>query len=238
MFHYFPSRPLLKFAVLFSGLIMPAVGQESAEAPKERKAQPQLRFVCLSSLAEKHEVVLASKDEKGDWLELGTVGLRPSFITDWLPAMAGELHLALREEGNLKSICRFRYPKTARRALVVLIADPQKKVYLANVVDPKKMGFTKGSVLISNFSTQPGLVILGTKKLTVSSGQRQVAKPGLESNGMYRMMVAYLDAEKKPVPCYDRYIPGNPDSRDMLFLFPDPTLGLKVFSLPLFGEFE
>jgi hypothetical protein len=55
---------------------------------------------------------------------------------------------------------------------------------------------------------------------------------------MYRMLVAYPDADKKPVPCYDRYIPGNPDSRDLLFLFPDPTLGLKVFSLPMFGELE
>jgi len=205
MFHDLPSRPLLKFAVLFFGLLVPAVGQESEETPKERKAQPQLRFVCVSSLTETQELILASKDDKGEWLELGKVGLRPSFITDWLPAKAGELHLALREEGTLKSICRFQYPETARRALVVLIADPQRKIYMTNVVDPAKMGFAKGSVLIANFSSQPGLVLLGTSKLTIKSGQRQVAKPGLESNGMYRMMVAYLDADKTPVPCYDRF---------------------------------
>jgi hypothetical protein len=51
-------------------------------------------------------------------------------------------------------------------------------------------------------------------------------------------MVAYEDAAKKPVACYDRYIPGNPDSRDMLFLFPDQTPGFKVFSLPMFGELD
>ncbi len=238
MFHCFPSRPFLKFAVLFFGLLLPAMGQEPAATPKEQGAKPKLRFICVSSLADKQEVILASKDDKGNWLELGTVALRSSFITDWLPAKAGELHLALREENTLKSICQFKHPDAARRALVMLIADPQKKVYMANVVDPEKMELAKGSALIVNFSSRPAMVLLGANKLTVTSGQRQVAKPTLESNGMYRMMVAYLNADKKTVPCYDRYIPGNPDSRDMLFLFPDQTLGLKVFSLPMFGELE
>jgi hypothetical protein len=238
MSHCVPSWPFLKSAVLFLGLVLPAPGQQPAEMPNGRETRPQLRFVCVSSLAENHEVVIAAKDDKGNWLELGTVGLRPSFITDWLPAQTGELHLALREKETLKSICRFQYPETARRALVVLIADPQRKVYLPNVVDPEKMGFTKGSVLVVNFSSQPGMVLLGTHQLTINSGQREVAKPILENNGMYRMMVAYPDANKKPVPCYDRYIPGNPNSRDMLFLFPDQTLGFKVFSLPMFGELE
>ena len=238
MFHYFPTRPFLKFAVLFFGLLAPAMGQQPDASPKEKESKPQLRFICVSSLADKQEVVLASKDDKGNWAELGTVELRPSFITDWLPAKAGELHLALRQEGTLKSICHFQYPDAARRALVVLIADPQKKVYMADAIDPAKLAFAKGSILIVNFSSQTGMVFLGSKKLTVNSGQRAVEKPAVENNGMYRMLVAYADQDQKIVPCFDRYIPGNPDSRDMLFLFPDPTLGLKVFSLPMFGEIE
>ena len=182
MFHSLPSRPFLKLAVLFFGFIMPALGQEPAETPKEQKATPKIRLICVSSLADEQEVILASRDEKGKWLELGMVKLRSSFITDWLPAMAGELHLALREEGALKSIAKFNLA-SARRALVVLIANPPTKSYMASVIDPEKLAFAKGSVLVINFSSQPGMVLLGSKKLTVNSGQREVAQPALESNG-------------------------------------------------------
>ncbi len=238
MFPNYSTPPFLKFAVLFFGLLLPAAGQESVPAPKERDAKPLLRFICVSSLAADQQVVFAAKDDEGRLLELGAVELRPSLITPWLPAKAGELHLALREDGTLKSICRFQYPAAARRALVVLIADLKEKAYKADAIDPEKLEFAKGSVLIVNFSSQTGMVLLGSKKVTVNSGQRAVAAPALESNGMYRLMAAYLDPDKKTVPCYDRYIPGSPDSRDLLFLFPDATLGLKVFSLPLFGELE
>jgi hypothetical protein len=238
MIHSLPSRPLLKFAALFCGLLLPVMGQQPDANPKAREGKNQLRFVCVSSLQEQQEVVLASKDDEGKWIERGTVELRSSFITEWLPAAAGKLHLALREGETLKSIGEFNYPASARRAFVILIADPQKNIYRADVVDPESLKFEKGSVLIVNFSSQPGVVLLGSKKVSVNSGQRAVSKPALESNGMYRMMVAYLDPEKNVVPCYDRYTPGNPDSRKILFLFPDPTLGLKVFSLPMFGELE
>lgn len=238
MFHLFSSRTFLKLVVLFFGLSLPALGQQPAADPKEKEVKNRVRFICVSSLENEQQVVLASRNEKGEWQEFGAVKLRSSFVTDWLPAGAGELHLALREAEGLKSVCKFNYPASARRALVVLIADPQKKIYRADVIDPQKMEFGKGSVLIVNFSSQAGMVVLGSQKVSVGSGQRVVAKPGLESNGMYRMLVAYIDSEKKPVPCYDRYIPGNPDSRDMMFLFPDPTVGFKVFSIPMFGELE
>jgi len=237
MSHCITSRLFLTFAVLFFGLFLPVMGQQPAAAPKEEETKPQLRLICLGSLGDKQEVILATKNDKGNWLNLGKAELRSSFITDWLPAKTGELHLTLREGDTLKSICQFQYP-AARRALVVLIPDTQKNVYIANVIDPEKLAFAKGSVLVINFSSLPGMVLLGSKKVLLNPGQREVAKPALESNGMYRMMVAYPDPNKKPVPCYDRYIPGNPDSRDMVFLFPDPTLGLKVFSLPMFGEME
>ncbi len=220
-------------------LLPAAFGQELETAADSEKSKPKLRFICVSSLVEDQKVVLASRDEKGGWKELGELSIRPSFITDWVPVVAGELHLALREEGTLKSICHFSYPTGTRRGMAILAADPRNQEYRANVFDPEKIAFAKGSVLVVNLSPQTsGIVLLGSNKVTIQSGQQVVAKPALENNGMYRMMVAHLGADKKPVPCYDRYTSGNPDSRDILFLVPDPALGLRALSLPIFGELE
>jgi hypothetical protein len=237
MFRRIKSRYILILAVLFSGFTPPALSQQPAAPTPKPEAKSGLRFICVSSLAEEQQVVLASRNEDGEWLELGVVELRSSFVTNWLPTKPGELHLALREGGALKSICKFD-PGSARRALVVLIADPQEKSYKANVIDPEKLAFAKGSVLVINYSRLPGMVLLGSKKVSLNPGQREVAKPMPEANGMYRLMAAYVDPDKKIVPCYDRYVPANPESRDLLLLFPDPKLGLKVFSLPMFGEME
>jgi hypothetical protein len=230
------SFRLLKSAVLLLALLAPVMAQQAGTIPDEKKAKPQLRLICISSLKQDQEVRLATRDEKGEWLELGKAGLRSSFISDWLPASQGELHLVLPGSGEPVSICRFNLPADARRALVVLIADPAKKGYRAVVIDPEKMKFAKGSVLAINFSSQSGIVVLGSKKVLLESGGKSVIKPALEKNGMYRMLVAYEDADRKAVPCYDRYVQGNPDSRDLLFLIPDPSVGLKVFSLPVFGS--
>ncbi len=227
-----------QFAALFAAFLFPALGQAPDAKTEEKKKQPQIRFICVAALAEDQEVILATRDDQGKWQELNTLKIRSAYITDWLPAKSGELHLARREGDTLKSIAQFNNPADSRRSMVVLLPDEGKKIYNSFIVDPEKLAFVKGSVLAVNFSKQPGLLLLGTTKVTVSSGQRVVAKPALEANGMYRMLVGYQDAEKKPVTCYDRYVPGNPDSRDLLFLFPDITLGLKVLSLPIFGELE
>ena len=236
MLHHHQFRSLLNSAFLFLALLIPAMGQQDGAQPEEKKDQAKLRLICISSLEADQEVTLASRNEKGEWLELGKVGIRPSFISDWLPAKPGELHLTLPGNDGPKSICRFNYPADARRALIVLIADPQKKVYRAGVFDPAKLKFAKGSVLAINFSSRPGILVLGSKKVSLAAGGQSVIVPALEQNGMYRMLVAYEDADRKPVPCYDRYVQGNPDSRDLLFLIPEQSVGLKVFSLPIFGD--
>ena len=236
MLHHLPFRTLPWFAALFAAFLSPVMGKSPDADGK--KQQPQLRFICTSSLTEDQEVVLASQDDKGKWQELGTITLRASLITDWLPAQVGELHLAVREESTLKSICQFTCPTDSRRALVALIADPEKKVYNARLADPEKLEFAKGTVLIFNFSAHTGLVSLGPKEEKVEAGQQRVAKPALEENGMYRMLVSYLDAEGQTVSCYDRQTSGNANSRDMLFLLPDKTLGLRVLGLPIFGALE
>lgn len=238
MHHHFPSRSLLNSLFLSLAMLVPVMGQQDVPREEEKKDQFRLRLICISSLESDQEVTLASRNEAGEWLELGKAGLRSSFIGDWLPAKPGELHLALPENDGLKSICKFNYPADARRALVVLIADPSKKVYRAGVFDPDKLAFAKGSLLAINFSNRSGIVVLGSKKVLIESGGKTVIKPTLEKNGMYRMLVAYEDADRKPVPCYDRYVQGNPDSRDLLFLIPDQSVGLKVFTLPIFGDFN
>jgi hypothetical protein len=224
--------------VLMGTLLSPALGQSRDAGAKGKKNKPQLSFVCLSSLEPEQEVVLASRDAEGKWLEHGTIALRTSLITDWLPAATGDLHIALREAQTLRSIGQFQYPADARRALVVLNTNADKNAYEAMAIDPQKTGFVKGSVLILNLSAHSGSVMLGTKEEKVEAGQQLVINPTVEKNEMYRTMVSSLDASGKVVPCYDRYVSRNPHSRSMLFLLPDKTLALKVITLPLFGDFE
>ena len=238
MLRNFASITVLRAAFLLIGFSAMAAGQQAEPQQDGKKDQPKLRLICISALEQDQEVQLASRNVKGEWTLLGKTALRSSFISEWLPAMPGELHLTVPGSDGPQSICRFSHPSTARHTLVLLVADPAKKVYSAGVIEPAKMDFAKGSVLAVNFSKQPGLLVFGTKKIKLESGGKTVVRPALEKNGMYRMLVAYEDAEKKIVPCYDRYVQGNPDSRDLLFLIPDQKLGLNVFSLPIFGEFD
>ena len=195
-------------------------------------------MICVSSLEENQELVLASKDEEGNWREYGSVKLRSTFISDWLPAATGPLHLATRGAEGLVSKCTFKYPEGTRRAILVLLPDVAKQRYQGDVIDPTKLDFAKGSTLLVNYSSTPGIAALGTNRGNAKPGERVVMKPKPGADGMYRMLVAYQDPKGALVPCYDRYIPHNVDSRDFLLLFPDPVAGLKVFSLSEFGPFE
>lgn len=240
MIHRIPFRAIPWLAIFLVIFLVPAMAKSSSKRAKkdQQPPQPQLRLICASGLAENQQVVLASRDADGKWQELATVALRSSLVTDWLTAKAGELHLALREEGALKSICRFDYPADARRALVILVADQENKTYEAHVVDPASKGFVAGSMLICNFSPHTGVVSLGPKEEKVEAGKLLVAKPEPEGGMMYRMMVSYVDAGDKTVPCYDRQVSGNANGRDLLFLMPDKTLGMRIVSLPIFGALD
>ena len=232
------SRFFLTFAALFLAFPSPALGEKSGSKSDQKKSKTQLRLICATSLAEEQEVVLASSDEKGALVELGTATLKPSLVSESLPAKVGELHLALREEKTLKSIARFQYPADTTHALVVLNANVEKNAYDVTVIDPDKSGFTKGSVLIINFSPHGGLVSLGSTENKLEAGQQVLAKPTLDGDGMYPVVASYLDANANKVPCYDRLVSGNPNSRNMLFLLPDSTVGLRVLSLSIFGELK
>jgi hypothetical protein len=238
MSHWFPSRSFVTFAAFFAVLLTPAMAQSSASKAKKEKSKPQLRLICATALADDQDVILAARDKEGKWLELGSTSLRASFVTDWLPASTGELHLALRDEKELKSICQFQYPEDAKNALVMLISNEEKTKYEVKVIDPKKIEFVVGSTLVVNFSPHTGVVQLGSNELKIEPDQQAVAKPVVEENGMFQMQVSYLDADGKSQPRYDRYVSGKPDSRSVLFLIPDTQLSLRSLSLPLFGDLD
>ena len=65
-----------------------------------------------------------------------------------------------------------------------------------------------------------------------------MVSPKAGGDGMFRKLVAFKDRSGKQVICYDRYLPLNPDSRDLILLLPDATLGLRVVSFAEFGPFE
>ncbi len=91
---------------------------------------------------------------------------------------------------------------------------------------------------ILNLSSHTGTVLLGAAEHKIEAGQKIVTKPPLEDTGMFRLMVSHAKNEGENVTCYDRQVSGSPDSRKILFLLPDETLGMKVSSLPIIGELE
>jgi hypothetical protein len=230
MFHRISIQPFLMSATILLGCL---TGLQGAGQDKR-----QLRFVCVSSLPGQQEIVLASRNDKGRWKEYGEVGLRTSGITDWFPAATGELHLARRENNTLKSICSFQYPAGSKRAHVVLAADIETNSYKARVLDPEKIGFDKGSVLVVNSSGKNALVALGTNERKIEPGQHAVLKPGMEEDITYRQMVSYFDDKDKDVLSHDRHVPLNPDAREILFLMDDKNLVMKVVTLPIFGTLD
>jgi hypothetical protein len=236
MSHHNPYsfRPILWLSALFGAFLSPATGK----SPASGKDKPLMCIVCVSSLNESQEVILAARDAKDAWQELGKTSLRASMITDWLPARAGELHFAEQSGGTLKSIGHFTYPKNSSRGLVILVANPATKTYNAQFVDPKKAKFKKGSFLIYNFSAQPASVFLGPNEHKIEAGHHAVAKPTLEGNGMFRMQVTRPGKDNLSEACYDRYTPANQDSHSVICLLPDEKSGLRVVSLPLFSEIE
>lgn len=234
MHHHYPFRPIPWLAVLFAFFICPAMGK----SPIGGKDKHHIRIVCVSSLDETQEVILATHKDGKNFDQLAKLELKASTITEWLPVAAGELHLAVNNGTTVKSICRFAHPKDTSKGLVILVADPATKTYNAHFVDPKQAEFVKGTFLVFNFSTKPASVFLGPTEEKIEADQHVVLKTTLESNGMFRMQVARPGKDDRNEPCYDRYTAGNQDSREMLFLLPDEKSELRVISIPLFTDFE
>ena len=237
-----PSRifPLALCAIFLAALIPTAPAQQEQQAQGNNKEanKPRVRLICVATHSENQKVVLATKSEEGEWRELAETELKSPHISGWIPARPGRLLLAVREAEGLVEIGSFNYPAASKRAVVVVFPHTDKGKYRTEVFDPAKLGFVKGTTLAINYSGLQGAIVLGSQKATVKPGDSKVVKARPDANGMFRMLVAYANEKKETVVCYDRYIPVNEDSRYILFLLPDPTLGLRVFSLSEFGPFE
>jgi hypothetical protein len=203
-----------------------------------KATEPSVMLVCVSSLEDSHDTVLASRGDDGAWKEHAGQILRSSLVSAWLPAQAGELYIAVRQEGTLRSVGHFTLPEGAHRSLVVLIADKESKTYLIRTVDPVKEEFSKGTTLVFNFSAHTGLLSLGADEHKVEPNSQRVLKPVPDESGTYRMMASFIDVAGDSVLAFDRQVPDAPDARKMIFLIPDEAQAIRVTSLPLFGDLD
>jgi hypothetical protein len=251
-----PSHPVLTlesqyFRQVFSGLAIVAAmvspmiclaQPETAKpetAPLAKKGSVMVRMLCVQSLTGKEEeAVLATKAEDGTWMEHGAVTLRSPFITPWLPVPRGATHLVRKDGSETVSLGSFLIPENTKRSIVLLFPDTVKNLYRTQVIDPGNLGFQKGKALIANYGNIPAMVQMGKTSVTVNPGKQVVATIDADKEGMYRMMVAHLDKDQKIVPCYDRFVSSNPQTRKFILLFPDPKTGLRAMSLSEFGPFE
>ena len=230
------SYPKIRFPFpMLIGAAMALFGIPFAQA---EESKPMLRIVCATSLNEPHQILIASKNEEGEWKELAKAELKSPVVSDWLPAQAGELHLAEMKDGKMKSIGQFTYPVGVSRVLVALDANKKDGNYTVQIYDPKEEGHVKGSLMILNLSPHNASVTVGKDKLEVQAGTHLHAKPTPDENGGYRLMVSYSGADGAEQLCYDRLAMTSPNTRNLLFLLPEESVGLRVLTISEFGPFE
>ena len=199
-----------------------------------------VRIVCVQSLSgEKDEIItLAKKTEDGKWIEFGDLELRSPFITEWIRVPVGLNHLVRKKGEELASLGTFTISPAMKGAILILLPDQGKNAYRVQVIDPAKLKFRKGKALIVNYSSIPAMVNMGKETTTVAPGQQFVETITADKDGMHRLLVAHLDKDKKIVPCYDRFVSSNLNTRKFILLFPDPDSGLRAMTLSEFGPFE
>ncbi len=211
--------------------------QEIAPAKKEEGVM--IRILCVQSVSSKEEeAMLATKKEDGTWIEHTAVTLRTPFISEWIRLPHGTIHLTNKEEEPARSLGSFVVPEKPKRLIVVLLPDTKKNGYQSQVIDPENLGFQKGKALIINYGKVRAAVRIGERTVTVNPGQQVVEKIDANQDGMYRLLIGHLDDNQKIVPCYDRFVSSNANTRKFILLFPDQQLGLRAMSLSEFGPFE
>jgi hypothetical protein len=132
----------------------------------------------------------------------------------------------------------FTIPQGLKRAILVMLPDLEKQIYRIQVIDPEKAGFKRGQAMIINYAKLQAAVQLGKEAFIVAPGSQAVHPISPNEDGMYRLLVGHMDKDKKIVPCFDRFVSSNPDTRKLIFLFPDPEIGMRPISFSEFGPFE
>ncbi len=69
------------FAFFFSVSLLNA--QDGTTREREESGT-MIRLLCVRSLIENEEIILASKTEDGEWMEHEELKLRSPFINDWI----------------------------------------------------------------------------------------------------------------------------------------------------------
>jgi hypothetical protein len=240
---YLRIRLVVFHAALVSVFLSPQAilaQSETASADTENKNKgASIKLICVRTLTgNEEEAILASKTEKGNWIEHGNFTLRSPFITSWLTVRGGMTHLIRKEGNEMKSIGSFAIPPQSERSIVILVPDTEKNLYRAQVIDPGKLGFKMGKALILNYGEVTAMVKIGNQALTVSPGKQTVTDIHANQDGMYGLVVGYQDANKKIVPCYDKFLSSNPRTRKFILLFPGRNSGLRAMTFSEFGPFE
>ncbi|HCL97578.1 MAG TPA: hypothetical protein DHW77_07435, partial [Verrucomicrobiales bacterium] len=196
---------------------------------KRKETGTMVRMLCVQSLTgDDKEVILATKTKDGKWKEHGKVTLRSPFISQWIQIPKGTTHLLRKQGKGMISLGSFKSGKKLHRAILVLMPDTTKKTYRINVINPEQLKFQKGKALILNYSKIIAVVKLGGKQKVVKPGQMRVVNIVANKDNMYRLLVSYVNKDKKVVACYDRFVSSNPKTRKFLLLFPDTHAGLRV----------
>ena len=212
---------------------------QAAPDPEKKEEGAMVRIVCVQSLNGKDEAVtLAKKTEDGKWIESGDLTLNSTLITEWIQVPVGLNHIVRKNGAELTSIGSFTISATMKRAILILLPDVEKKVYRVQLVDPANLDFQKGKALVVNYSKTTAFVKMGKQTNTVASGKQLVETITADADGMYPMLVGYLDADKNSVLCYDHRVTFNPNTRTFILLFPDANTGLRAMTLSEFGPFE
>ena len=226
------------FLAILSLLFLPESSPAQEEAAPEKKEEgAMVRILCVQSLSgDKDEMItLAKKSEDGKWTEFGDLELRSPFITNWIKVPAGVNHVARKQGGEFVSLASFTILPETKGAILILIPNMKERRYRVQLIDPTKLEFQKGKALVVNYSNIPALVNMGAKTTTVAPGQQYVETIKADKDGMHRMVIAHLDKDKNVIPCYDRFVSSNAETRKFVLLFPDPNTGLRAMTL---SEFE
>lgn len=228
---------------MLAAAIFPVISLAQTETPAPAPAEkPQgvlVRLLCTQSLSgEEEQVTFATKTQDDKWIEHGETDIRSPFITEWIKLPPGILHLIRKKKDVVTSLGSFTIPEKQARTIIVLLPDMKKKIYHAQLIDPSKLGFQKGKVLVINYGNVQASIKMGKTMMTANPGQQIVEKIDADADGMYRLVIAYQDKDKKLVPCYDHFLSSNPQTRKFILLFPDQNTGLRAMNLSEFGPFE
>jgi len=225
---------------ILAAILSPGICQAQTETPpEEKKPGVMIRMLCVQSLTgEEEQATLATKTEDGKWIEHDTTTLRSPFITSWFRVPRGTTHLIRKNGQKIISVGSFLISQDSERSIILLFPDKTKNTYRTQVIDPGKLGFNKGKILIINYGKIPAMVKMGKISITVNPGQQVVERIDANKDEMNRLLVAYVDKDRKIVPCYDHSVSSNPQTRKFILLFPDQKTGLRAMNLSEFGPFE